>query len=655
MVDDELLDDFYEESIDLIEKVKSALEMWDDTPDKVDAIDSIYRWVHTIKGGCAIFEYDATASIAHELETFLGKLKSKSDNISAKELQMLQDGIDAIESSFHDGGKSFDQNSFELIEAEQTEGDDLSVGDEELVTAHFWEWFEENKGLVEDLRQAGYSFFELKISTAFSQKIMDKLGEKKIMALHSQESDGDLAALFALDQSMAQGPMLELANILMEKYEGRWCFAKKMLEKSPIEQEVKNEVKKSVQQGQEVLRVPLPTVNSILDHVLELFLVRNQLAHLFQEHKSIFKDHHSFIQQFESLDNVIERNIHELESKTMSMRLSPIKKIFDRMDRVVSEYCKQSNKQIEFHTNGQGIDLDKKVLDQLNEPLIHLIRNAIDHGIESSEDRVSSGKSAQGRVELSAQVLGNEVAIVIKDDGKGIDPKKIYESAKSKGLAVDHLQNDKEIIELIFAPGFSTAQEVTDVSGRGVGMDAVRHSIAELGGSIGIESVPGQGSEFRIKLPLTMSVSKCLIVEVEGLNYAFSTKSIVFVEKVRPHSLKRNGAAMYYDFNGKLIPCFDISKIVPSYRAEPGLPKTHIYVCVTSLGGNETAFCVDNVVQTLSIVLKPLPKSSGKHPLIAGVSILPAGNPIFVLNAQECIKSLMDDQDEGEGHVAKAA
>src|SRR5690606_19564457 len=363
-------------------------------------------------------------------------------------------------------------------------------------------------------------------------------------------------------------------------------------EVTPIAKSVPNTV-----QNQEVLRVPLATVNSILDHIWELVLVRNQMAHLFKENKNIFKDHLSFIQQFESIDNVIERNIHELESKTMSLRLNPIKRIFDRMGKVVKEYCNQSNKEIEFVTSGEGIDLDKKVLDQLNEPLIHLIRNAIDHGVEKSDERIRAGKPAQGRVELSAQLQGNEVSIVISDDGKGIDGNKILESARKKTLDVSHISTEKDALDLIFAPGFSTAEQVTDVSGRGVGMDAVRKSIQELGGSISIDTAIGKGTKFKINLPLTMSVSKCLIVDIRGLEYAFSTKSIVAVEKISMNQLKKNGADLFYEFNGEMIPCFNVGEILPDYRQEPDLPTTYTHVCVTSVNGQTVSFCVDEILQ----------------------------------------------------------
>ncbi|HLT23437.1 MAG TPA: chemotaxis protein CheA [Bacteriovoracaceae bacterium] len=645
---DELLNDFLEESIDLIEKVKSNLANWQHLDNKVEAIDNIYRWVHTIKGGCAIFEYKETTRIAHELETFLGSLKERVDSISLSDLKKIDEGIMAIESTFNENSGIENSVGISTIEEMSSQS-----GTSFYFETHFFQdWMAGSESIAKDLHNDGFRFFEIKLPTPICEKILAKLGEYEVFTLDTYEKDGNSFCLCSIN--LKSNPLFEeKANLIIKHYEGHWCNLieekETATEVTPIAKSVPNTV-----QNQEVLRVPLATVNSILDHIWELFLVRNQMAHLFKENKNIFKDHLSFIQQFESIDNVIERNIHELESKTMSLRLNPIKRIFDRMGKVVKEYCNQSNKEIEFVTSGEGIDLDKKVLDQLNEPLIHLIRNAIDHGVEKSDERIRAGKPAQGRVELSAQLQGNEVSIVISDDGKGIDGNKILESARKKTLDVSHISTEKDALDLIFAPGFSTAEQVTDVSGRGVGMDAVRKSIQELGGSISIDTAIGKGTKFKINLPLTMSVSKCLIVDIRGLEYAFSTKSIVAVEKISMNQLKKNGADLFYEFNGEMIPCFNVGEILPDYRQEPDLPTTYTHVCVTSVNGQTVSFCVDEILQTMNVVMKPLPKIIERHKYIAGVSILPGGNPIFLLNIQECLTGTIN-QKRGEFHGKRIA
>lgn len=651
MQDDELLNDFLEESYDLIEKVKHALTAWDQTSDKVDALNSIYRWVHTIKGGCSVFEYKETAAIAHELESFLGELKKDPSKVTHQNLKRLDTGIYKIEASLR--GESPEEVALEpLLNEESSFSFD---------TKYFQDLVDASQEIFEDLVKDGLTFFEILLPADLSPKLIDKLKEHQIHPFETLTIGNSTACLCSV--KLQNNPSIEKkVKDLIERFDGHLCTSQEVPKPEvksiptssdhPVKD--KDSHKNEATPAQEVLRVPLATVNSILDHVWELFLVRNQLAHLFNQNKNIFKDNHAFIQQFEALDNVIERNIHEVESKTMSMRLSPIKKIFDRMDKVVKEYCNQTGKNIKLVTSGEGIDLDKKVLDQLNEPLIHLIRNAIDHGVENAEVRTANGKKSQGTVELSAQLQGNEVSITISDDGKGIDASKILESAKKKNLDVSHLKTEQEIIELIFAPGFSTAEKVTDVSGRGVGMDAVKTSIMELGGNVSLSTVVGKGTKFKINLPLTMSVSKCLIVNVMGIDYAISTKSIVFVERISVHDLKLNGKDKFYEFNGNLIPCYNIKSFLPDHRPEPDLPITHLHACVTNIQGQDVAFGVDEIIQTLNIVLKPLPKAVKKHPFISGVSILPGGSPIFVLNIHECITNLIRST-KGESHGKRVA
>lgn len=649
---DELLNDFLEESIDLIEKVKNSLAGWNAAANKSETIDNIYRWVHTIKGGCSIFEYKETAHIAHELESFLGTLKSRSNDVTVEDLRKVEQGIMRIESTFHANGESSESSMFEEMSLPTTVAETTSAS---FQTSYFQEWMKGSEAIAVDLHKDGFRFFEIVLPQAISEKILSKLQEFEVFTLDTYDKDSSKYCLCSIN--LKANPEFEKkAEAIITHYNGDWCHL--IEEQQPVQAAAvpasSSQATHSNHQQQEVLRVPLATVNSILDHIWELFLVRNQMAHLFKENKHIFKEHLSFIQQFESLDNAIERNIHELESKTMSLRLSPIKKIFDRMGKVVSEYCHQNNKEIEFVTKGEGIDLDKKVLDQLNEPLIHLIRNAIDHGVEKPAERSKVGKSTKGHVELSAQLQGNEVAITVSDDGKGIDAQKILESARKKDIDVSGIHSDQDAVNLIFAPGFSTAEQVTDVSGRGVGMDAVRKSIQELGGNIHIDTVVGRGTKFKITLPLTMSVSKCLIVNIQGLEYAFSTKSVVFVEKINSNSLQKNGDDLYYDFNGNLIPCFSLGDILPDYSEEPDLPKISSHICVTSLNGQDVAFKVDEIIQTLNVVMKPLPKMVERHKFIAGVSILPAGNPIFLLNIQECLIELMK-QKRGEFHGKRIA
>lgn len=616
MDNQEFLSDFLEESFDLIDKVKFALSEWEGAENKEELINSIYRWVHTIKGGCGVFNFKNTAATAHELETKLGALKKDYKKISAEDLRFIAKQIEVIRSIL-----------------ENQDAPPVEVVDEFIFdTTYFSDFYQESEFIIKDMAKEGFIFFELTFPSGVAAKAMDALRGHGVDALHEIERENSISFLLFMKNDL-QG----LGQALIEKYGGQWVHRPVVTETQLVSAEVKAA---PVAPQSEVLRVPLKTVNSILDNIWDLFLVHNQMSHLMQQNAHLFKENLSFLQQFEALDTLLERNIHELESRSMSMRMNPIGRVFERMVKVVEDYSKQNQKPVLLKTSGDGIDLDKKILDSLNEPLIHLIRNAMDHGIENADERQKTGKPREGVIELSAIVSGSEVHLTISDDGKGIDAQKVLASAKKKGMETSHLKTENDIINLIFEPGFSTAEKVSDVSGRGVGMDAVVKSIKEMGGELQLQTKPGIGTQFKIILPLSVSVSKSLIVKVKDLKYAISTKSILSVEKVDVHSLKKNGSEEFYEFNGELIPCYDLGPALPDNRKYPDLPMTETHVCVTVFKNSYKAFRVDDIVQTLNVVMKPISKLVKKTPLLSGVSILPGGDPIFVLNIPEFILKL---------------
>ena len=609
----EFLSDFLEESYDLLEKARSALADFKGSSQKEEVVNSLYRWIHTIKGGCSVFNFKNTSVIAHALETKLGNLRKDPRLMTQAVIQDIQTEVEKIEQHLR-------RNDAQVAQAP-----------EEFKTRYFTDFYADSEFIIKDMVNDGFSFFEVAFPKRIAAKVQERLSAHGLSTLQEAEV-GDSVAFLSFAKLSENDNLQKIANELITKYQGQWC--------TPQAEEVQvEETKATAAPVAEVLRVPLKTVNSILDNVWDLFLVHNQMTHLVQQNSHLFRDNLSFLQQFEALDTLLERNIHELEARSMGMRMSPLARLFERMGKVIDDYCAHTSKKIMLKTSGGQIDLDKKILDSLNEPLIHLIRNAMDHGIESSEERRRVGKSDVGVVELIASVSGNEVHLLVKDDGKGIDAKKILASAKKKGLDVSNLETEQDIINLIFAPGFSTAEQVSDVSGRGVGMDAVMKSVLALGGDVKLSTELGQGTSFKIILPLSMSVSKSLIVRIKNLSYAISTKSILSVEKISPYLLKKNGAEEFYEFNGELIPCYDLGRTLPDHRKNPDLPVGETHVCVTSVDDTFIAFRVDEILQTLNVVMKPISRLVKKTPLLSGVSILPGGDPIFILNVAEVIAS----------------
>jgi two-component system chemotaxis sensor kinase CheA len=369
-----------------------------------------------------------------------------------------------------------------------------------------------------------------------------------------------------------------------------------------------------------------------MNGISEVFLIRNQMVYLVERLRADEKDLKDFYQNWELLDGSLRRAIGDLERSAMSMRMMTVQGLFSRMARVVQSYRTQSNKQIEFKTEGEDTEFDKKVLDTLGEPLVHLVRNAMDHGVETPEERLKQGKAPVGSITLKAEIAGNDAVVQIRDDGRGMDPKKILASAQRKGIDVSHVNDDKSAIDLIFLPGFSTAEKVSDISGRGVGMDAVKTSISVLGGTVSVDTKLGQGSTFTVRIPVTMSLVPVVLVNINGLEYAVPNSDILEVRNISSDQVRSNAGKDYVLFRGSYIPCIDLRKKVRCCVLGHEEKMRECSVIVFRLRTEVLAAQISSFDRNTEIIIKPLSRVSPKIPGVTGVSVLPTGEPIFVLS-----------------------
>jgi len=303
------------------------------------------------------------------------------------------------------------------------------------------------------------------------------------------------------------------------------------------------------------------------------------------------------------------------------------------MGRIVEQYAHESGEPIDFHVAGEDTELDKKITDVLAEPLVHLIRNAMDHGIEESIVRRGLGKSPIGQIRLQANTVGNEILIEVKDDGKGIDAAHILQSAREKGLNVENISTEAEALDLIFTAGFSTSAQVTNVSGRGIGMDAVKAAIADLGGEIHLATKPGEGTTFRIQIPTGVSVVPVILVGIGDQTYAINTHDLAEARRFSVEEFKVSGHKQLLLYRDKFIPCFDLEQeFVCAKTRVFDVVRHEIPVCVVRQNNEYVAFCVSELFGNTELVLQSLPKASPDIPFLNGVSVLSDGRPIFVMS-----------------------
>ncbi|MGB0453417.1 MAG: chemotaxis protein CheA [Bacteriovoracaceae bacterium] len=645
--DIELKNEFLEESKDIIQNINSLLSDFLESSSKQDQINEIFRGIHTIKGASSMFALDNTHKVAHELETYLGKAKEDASKITEKELFFIQEQVDIIEDLLIND----DQSELLQMGAQVSiEGEDNSHHENKFTSNYFKKFISDFEAVIEDLTSKKIPLFEIRLPLEKSEKYIEILKKAQIEKLHEEElEDGSMGIIFMIE-SKTSSSVDHILEKLKNNETFNWIFLpgdEKNSESPGKNEKTENVAKENNSKGNsstknnnanEVLRVPLGQVNDTLENIWEIFLIRNQMLFLFEQNKNWIKKDLNFLQTFESLDASMKRNIHEIESKVMEMRMGSLKNVFTRMDKIVRTYTTQSSKKINFVTNGEETKLDKKVIDKLAEPLVHLIRNAMDHGLESNKDRVEVGKDEIGTIELSAKVNGNNVLITIKDDGKGIDHEMVLESAKRKGLDVSDVETPQEAIDLIFKPGFSTAKKVTDVSGRGVGMDAVKTAIGQLGGNINVKTEIGKGSSFNIELPLGLSVISALIIDVNGLSYALDSKFVIYTKTISKFALKKNGQDFLYKYNDEFIQCYKLqdSFIKKHNKTTEGITTT-ASVCVIDLYDKRVALLADTINQSTSLVVKPNPEFSPADIFISGVSIMECGKPVFILDPRDML------------------
>jgi len=381
---------------------------------------------------------------------------------------------------------------------------------------------------------------------------------------------------------------------------------------------------KKVKGGQSV-RVDIDKLDSLLNLVGELVINKTRLEQIGLTHKLT-----DLVETIEQMDRVTT----DLQSVVMKVRMVPVGQVFNRFPRMVRDLSRDLNKEINLIIQGEETELDRTVIDEIGDPLVHLLRNAIDHGLEKPAERQAKGKNPVGEIRLIARHEGNNVIILVEDDGKGINPDVIRQKAVDKGL-ISQAEADKmdaaDAVRLIFLPGFSTAEVVTDVSGRGVGMDAVKSKIESLGGMVDVETKINEGSKFKIRLPLTLAIIQALMVMVGNENYAIPLGSIDSTINILPGDIKTIQNREVILLRGQIIPIIRLGEVlqVPTQEQQN---QEELFVVIVHMGEQRAGIIVDNLIGQQEIVIKALGKLLAGIKVMAGATILGNGQVALILD-----------------------
>ncbi|WPX09350.1 chemotaxis protein CheA [Anaerocellum danielii] len=393
------------------------------------------------------------------------------------------------------------------------------------------------------------------------------------------------------------------------------------------------------------VRVDINKLNNLTNLAGELITCKsqlNQILNAFKETNIRDKQLSSLISNLEKGILRLERISFELQEGITSLRLLPIKNVFRKLPRIVREVAQKEGKEVELIIKGEETEIDKIILEKITDPLVHLVRNCVNHGIEKLEERIAKGKRPQGRIVIEAYAEGENIYINVADDGKGIDTDRIKEKALLKGIVTqDQLErmSRDEIIELIFLPGFSTADKVDDVSGRGVGMDVVKKNLSELKGEIKVKTEKDKGTSFLMVIPLTVAIIKTLLVLASDKLYLLPLEKVVETVKINKESIKSITGKKVCNIKGEIIPFFNLQEIVGYQEAED--KRNYYFGIIVKYEGSKVGIIVDRLLGEYDVVVKPLDQFVGNIKGIIGSTIFGDGKVVLLLEPEQLIERIV--------------
>ena len=699
--DPEALKLFLEEAGDMEDQIEESLLLLENDPSNQEAVNTAFRGFHTIKGGAGMIGFEELQQYTHQVESLLSDVRGGEKSTSPELISALLGSIDCLRSFCKDleGIESYDQQgvaaSLEEIQKlsgtsadigePQTEADpeptvqsEVSVSNESgfsrfLIELRFPENLLQEGGdpllLLKDLHELGECIVTAHVHSIPQLEILDpsKLYLHWSVLLNTEKSEEDLenVLMFFLEEEgvtirRIQGPPKETkAKQKINQGEDQ-----PVQEDAPEAEDLPSKQNKETVQPQtqkiEKPAQPRPQVqkkedsggsihvsNFKLDKLMNLVgeTVINQarLKELGQEFRTLNRKLGDRYQQIIDDSDIVVR---ELQDQVMNIRMVPIKGAFLPLQRIVRDYSVKSGKKIKLEISGGETELDKTVSEKLGGPLKHLIRNAMDHGIELQEERVKNGKTPEGKIELKAFHSEGHVFIEVQDDGAGIDAEKIKDIARSKQLLDDETElSEEEAFQLLFLPGFSTSESISDISGRGVGMDAVRQDIESLRGAIFIKSELGQGSTFQIKLPLTLAIIEGMLVQVE--NQIFTIPLLSVLETLKPlghqhKTLQKQGEVI--ELRGEYLPKLNLSRIFNLQKVDP--PNLDPLVVVVEQAGERYGLLVDKILDQQQVVIKSMEENFFQIPGIAGATILGDGGVSLILDLPGLLKIALQNRQE---------
>jgi two-component system chemotaxis sensor kinase CheA len=618
---DDLLREFLTETSESLDTVDNQLVRFEQEPNNAKILDNIFRLVHTIKGTCGFLGLPRLEALAHAGETLMGKFRDGMP-VTADAVSLILASIDRIKEIL--GG----------LEATETEPE----GTDEDLIVKLHEMVERGMRAMAE----GASAASVPVVAAPPARPPETHGTLVDQTLERPLRPGEVS-LDDLERAFR-----EISTEITPAHAAKAAAAApKPVAEQPAApaKEKKPPAKKSIVEvesaesdrvANQSIRVNVDTLEHLMTMVSELVLTRNQLLEISRRNEDT-----EFKVPLQRLSNVTA----ELQEGVMKTRMQPIGNAWQKLPRIVRDLSGELGKQIELEMHGADTELDRQVLDLIKDPLTHMVRNSADHGLETPAERAAAGKPEQGTIRLSAYHEGGHIIICIADNGRGLNTERIKAKAVANGLVSEaelEKMTEAQIHKFIFAPGFSTAAQVTSVSGRGVGMDVVRTNIDQIGGTIDIKSVAGEGSSVTIKIPLTLAIVSALIVEAAGDRFAIPQLSVVELVRARAnseHRIERIKDTAVLRLRNKLLPLMHLKKLLRIDDGSSSDPENG-FIVVTQVGSQTFGIVVDGVFHTEEIVVKPMSTKLRHIDMFSGNTILGDGAVIMIIDPNGIAKAL---------------
>ena len=662
---EEILQDFLVEAFELVEKLDEDLVELESNPEDLELLNGIFRVAHTVKGASSFLNFDVLTHLTHHMEDVLNRARHGELAITPDVMDVILESVDLMKALLE---KIRDTSSDDGIDVSACVArlDKITGGSGEVETP---------------VAQAAPKEEEVEVQEESSQEEEEELDYDN---MDPEEIEAEIERLLAQRQEedrkkreakIAAGEKVPTMPDAEEEKEEPQKEEPKQEEKAPAptptpapskntQSSMRNEepkaaapARKSAATVEQTIRVDVKRLDHLMNLIGELVLAKNRLIKINDDVEERYEGE-EFLEELNQVVSIVSLVTTDLQIAVMKTRMLPVGKVFNKFPRMIRDLSRELNKKIELVISGEDTELDKSIVEEIGDPLVHIIRNSCDHGIETPEERIAKGKPETGTITLKAYNEGNQIVIQIDDDGKGLDPNMLKDKSLQKGLITEkeaEMMSDKEAFTLIFKPGFSTAAAVTNVSGRGVGMDVVKTNIEKLNGIIDIDSELGRGTSMKLKIPLTLAIIQALLVGVQEEHYAIPLASVletVRISKDEIYTVEGKSVMRLRDDVLSLVHIGDIFEVERILDASE-----HAYVVVLGLGTSKLGLIVDTLVGQEEIVIKSLGDYLKGIDGIAGATIRGDGGVTLIVDVVALMEmakdvkasALTDTSGEGSG------